>query len=355
MNVDALRFLIQFEGGATALLATALARPSAGDPLPYHLAIWDALSKQLGLPLSTAGPTETRIEDGNLDLVLLWDDWCIVFEVKVRSGSVREGQLQEYYDLLRSGPDVWASRYPTASQLCLVFVTPSKVGVREFESLAVAGLDRKRHLAWEDLLKAIGAALDSSNDPSRPIFFENLLRSGVVRISRLLQEFKSRATIEVTDAERLARRRFALDVQAAVIVRQPEWAPLFRPLWTAPSVEEAYLSLDLTRRANVYFTVFSESLIVPDEQGASTAQVRFWFKFAGKHRSAGRAAFLALDRPAILSELGLSPELAASVVFDDEKLSITLRTSMLGLRSELLARCALVLERLVGTFQKLFA
>lgn len=174
MNEDSIRYLILSEGGATALLATALAKPKCGVPTAYQAAIWRELAKWLGLKLSNAGPRQITVEDGNLDLVLLWDTWTIVFEVKVRSGSVREGQLQEYYDLLRSTPNALGARFPGTTNLCLAFVTPTRVGAGEFESLAVVEPDRKAHLPWEGLLADIVAALDCSNDPAAaPPFSKN--------------------------------------------------------------------------------------------------------------------------------------------------------------------------------------
>ena len=98
MSENPLRHLISFEGGAVALLATALDRHGNTEPSKSQLAFWRGFAEQCGLPLSDSGPSLVEVEYDGADLLAPWDQWAILIEAKIASVSIRRGQLQNYYD-----------------------------------------------------------------------------------------------------------------------------------------------------------------------------------------------------------------------------------------------------------------
>jgi hypothetical protein len=198
MSENPLRHLISFEGGAVALLATALDRRRGAESTEGQLAFWTGFAAQCNLPLSSSGPSEVRLEYDGADLIVVWDSWAILIEAKITSASIRQGQLQNYYDRFRPllGHD---EVLRGASSMAVVFLTPSEVGKDEFKnSLSVRTPDQKQLLHWEEVLSLLEhsfSATQREQQEEKTKFFSSLIVQGAMQIRELLKSGTTGATL----------------------------------------------------------------------------------------------------------------------------------------------------------------
>lgn len=184
LAANPLRYLILLEGGVVALLATALAKHDDTEASHNQRRFWQGFADICGLELSSDGPQYVAVERYRIDLLAVWDHWAILLEAKTKAEHVKDGQLQRYYDRLRS--KLGTKDLSNASSIGVVFLTPTGVGDPEFKSLTVQASDRKEHIYWNAVLELIDSAFSAPASDERNGMMPDLIALGSKRIRELL-------------------------------------------------------------------------------------------------------------------------------------------------------------------------
>jgi hypothetical protein len=186
MNENPLRHLISFEGGAVALLATALDRHDNMES-KCQSAFWRGFAEKCNLPLSDSGPSKVTLEYDGADLIVIWDNWVILIEAKISDKSISRGQLQKYYQKFR--PQLGRNEILQGLSMVVVFLVPSPslVVQQEFDGLEVNNIaDEKRLLYWENivlLFKDSFSAAQVGQQDEQSKFLSSLILEGTDQIA----------------------------------------------------------------------------------------------------------------------------------------------------------------------------
>jgi hypothetical protein len=290
MNENPLRHLISFEGGAVALLATALDRYNAAEPSKNQLAFWANFAKQCELPLSNSGPSEVRLEYDGADLIVVWDSWLILIEAKISDKFIRHGQIQEYYQRFR--PQLGRGGIlDSASSMAVVFLTPStssQAAQLEFNKLIVGGDDRRLHLSWEMILPLLRNSFSMPQNEQIE-FFSSLILRGVDRIVELLKDTTPGPMAVEWNPERRRCQDFAKDVQERV--RQLWHGVHFNPIWSDKRADQICANFGSDHIGNLCLDVLPNSRIFEDNAEYSEFHGELVFKLAGRPSSDLKAKF----------------------------------------------------------------
>lgn len=283
MVTNPLHFLVFMEGGAVAVLATALAKGGDAQPSRAQRDFWKSFAELCDLKLSNAGPTAVEVEYDGIDLLVVWDDWAILIEAKTSAASVRTGQLQTYYDRFRQRRGQgWIVGH--ASKMAVVFLTPPGVGSQEFDSLSIDDpRDTKRHVDWARVLARMESSFSSLQPDSqddKETFLRSLILQGAHRIRELLANDSPGPTAVTWTPERRRCREFAKQVQNRIIELWDDRELHFNPIWSDRNGDELYANMGGARTGNVYFFVSSESKIQETDSEPSTLIGRLYFKLA---------------------------------------------------------------------------
>ncbi len=348
-----LRYLVSGEGGVTALLATVLDPSPVPDVKAMQPTFWKKFAVLVGEKLSQTGPNQVLVEYESIDLLAMWDEWAMVVESKVQSGSVRRGQLQGYYDRLRMrlGKD---SQLEGANRLMMVFVTPRKVGLEEFMSLKVRGEDRKCMVSWEDVLGAVEESFVRRGDQeasSPASFFVELVGQGVDRARAIIErEPERKAGVEWTP-ERARHRQFVIAVQERVQKLWDDDELHFNPQWSQKDVDIVYANFGGAKSGNVYFNLYDESSV--QESGAAQLCGQLQFKVAAKARSRLSGAFGDLSKEKLAVLLALPSAENERFVVEEKECSAALDINRSGQRDELEKEIAALFCRFLSVFREL--
>ena len=299
MSKNPLQHLISFEGGAVALLATALDKFNGTEPSESQLAFWAGFAEQCKLPLFNSGPSKVKLEYDGADLIMVWDSWAILLEAKIDDNSIRRGQLRAYYQKFR--PQLGRDGFlHDASSMAIVFLTPSssQAALQEFDDFDVDDNgDQKQLLHWEEilsLLKDSFSTLQNEQQEEPTKFFSSLILQGADRIAELLQDVAPGPMAVEWNPERRRCRDFAKDVQERV---RELWHELhFNPVWSDKNADEIYANFGGDRAGNLYFDVFPDSRIFEDGSEHSKLHGELFFKLAGRPSSDLKAEFNRLDK-----------------------------------------------------------
>ncbi len=337
MSKNPLQYLISFEGGAVALLATAFDKFSGIELSQRQLAFWAGFAKLCELPLSNSGPSVVKTEYDGADLIVVWDSWVILIEAKINDKFIRRGQLQKYYQKFRPqlGRDVILN---SASSMAIVFLTPafSQAAQQELDDLHVED-DRKLHLPWETVLSLLRNSFSTPQNEQQEEqtkFVSSLILQGVDRIEDLLKKDMTPGPMAVERTpERQRCRDFAKEVQNRV---SSLWQEIhFNPVWSDKNVDEIYANFGGERAGNVYFDISSDSKIMQDDSGLSELHGKLYFKIAGRASPVYKNKFKSLN----------SQNLAAffrenTVVVDSQALKVELTIEWSDSRPQLCERAA---------------
>jgi len=195
-DINLLHYYIQSETGTSAFLATLFdQRFDHSIQEPFR----EFFRKKLLLEgVRVCGrPERVEVEYDCIDLVVLWDGWILLIENKIRSGSIRSGQLTEYYERtisnLSNGCFLDNPVYRDY-KIAVVYITPTEQsGKGEFRSLQLDSqrADKKIHIAWSMILES--CQMDNSLDIYDPFCF--LVREGYNRTKLLIDHCQKPSAI----------------------------------------------------------------------------------------------------------------------------------------------------------------
>jgi hypothetical protein len=285
MNENPLRYLILFEGGAVALLATALDRHDNTEPSKSQSAFWRGFAEQCNLPLSDSGPSKVALEYDGADLIVIWDNWAILVEAKIDDKSIRRGQLQKYYQKFR--PQLGRNDlFHDASSMAIVFLTPSfsQAAKQEFDELDVSGGDQKQPLQWEEILSLLKGSFSTTQNEQREEqmkFLSSLILQGADQIAELLRKGVAPGPMAVEwNPDRRRCRDFAKDIQGRV---RELWHEVhFNPVWSDTNADEITANFGSNPTGNLSFDIFPDSRIFEDDSEYSELHGKLFFKLAGR-------------------------------------------------------------------------
>jgi len=295
--LNPLRHLVFLEGGAVALLATALAKHGYDQPFKSQVSFWQRFTDLCKLQLSNEGPATVEVEYDRADLLVIWDSWVIVIEAKMSSAFVRRGQLQTYYDRFRPRLGK-AGMLANASSVAVIFLTPAGVGNIEFESLSIDPTDKKIHLYWPDVLSSIESSYSSpqASEDQNERFLRSLVLHGASRIRQLLTDTGPGPMGVMWTTERRRCRDFAKQVQSRIVDLCTDWNLHFNPIWSDLNGDEVSGNFGGDRAGNVYFVVHPDSTIQEDDSVPSKLMGRLYFKLALRAGAERKAQFESLYR-----------------------------------------------------------
>lgn len=259
------------------------------------------------------------------------------------SGSVRTGQLPEYYERACRFRDQGVPGF--RSDILFIYLTPGDVGRTEFESLEVQGGDKKAHVSWRVLLDHLVEFIPAPA-VKPPILTAAMARLGADAVRDLISRDR-RPVVEWTPT-RLACQKLAIDVQALV---EAAWAgdPLhFKPRWSDPLGDEVYATLNESKSGNVYFRVDSDSRLTEETECELSGLLQF--RVTSRSRSALRGAFGSVLKSGSRDELVSLCSGGSELVIDYEKLVVEIRLRDAGQRQVLAANAA----RGFQTFLRIF-
>lgn len=349
-----MRHYVTTEPGTSATLATIL-DPDLGRPA--QRAFWGSFASLLALDLPEGGPSRVLLEFKCIDLVVLWGDWALAIENKVLSGSIRRGQLEDYYAVLCSEVSEGQLAKLGARRICIVFLTPTAgEGHAEFDSLEISReQDDKVHLSWDHLLRCAREAWSraADGDPAKVMIMDALaLTAGLLE--------KNERTLRATprSPERLATEAFVRELKDAVLA-VPNFGSIEFCDWMDPNVNEVYARpKGLIPTGNLYFLVFPEGTdLTPPGADAS---VRFNFKLkivgglttrAKGSSPADRAAFSArLDATRRRFKALAKAQIAATLDLPLERLDLDTRKFLLTYADTYRGTRQDIFNRIVATF-----
>jgi len=184
-----MKHFIDGEGGASSLLASLFERDFKNEEF------WRIFKKRLhkhGISLTDDAPELVKREYENLDLVVLWSDWLLVWENKVARGSIyKKGQLTEYYDkLIHNMPYTsFLKGKAKGKKICIIYITPGNSGKVEFESLKVDDPPNKKiRLSWSDMIEDIEMAFNCADNCE---LYNKIVLFGCQRVKEVIKEKNS--------------------------------------------------------------------------------------------------------------------------------------------------------------------
>ncbi len=350
MSVESpLQYLIADEGGATALLATAFddsADPSAST---IQSEFRRKILHHCGLQFNEPRPSKILLEYDQKDLIVVWDDVLLLFEVKITASSVRPGQLQPYYEQIRDR--IEDGTFRGINKVYFIFLTPDNVGGNEFKSLNPVPPDEKKHIGWTTILKVIQQSLpyDPSCTKTTPPGLEWLLHHGCSRISTLLSG-REKPKVEVTDA-RARCREFIVRVRETVNSAWPGSDLHFAPKWSDKSIEQIFANLGGEKAGNVYLDLSPHSTYFSDPSQEHILEGKCYFKVANRFAKLKQHLFegYASNNCALL--LGI--ESGQKPTVDHHTLTVEVPISWRGSEEELVTRSSALFLRMLSTFRHL--
>jgi len=294
-----LRHFIVEETGTTRFLATML-EPHPNETIQgVQRTLWKRLHQyfaeravvlQDSIPQTVCPGYEAGGRE--IDLIIIWGGWLVALENKVRAQSIRPGQIQRQYDVIKN--DIVAGHwddegYGAHTRVCMVFLVPKEgVGVGELERLQVKEEegDRKLYITWTDLLDWL-SDLHWPTDLEEGIVMSRLARDGITLIERIIETGVYRSPVYPPTPARQRLRDFMRSLQNEIEYRSRELAlpsPIhFKPKWSSRDLEEIYACLEGFHGRSVYLQVAEQNEL--DDERAWNLAGRLYFKIEKRGRA----------------------------------------------------------------------
>lgn len=336
-----MKYFIREEGGTSSLLAT-LFDPQLKQPsqAKFRRAFCKRLKPE-EISLSVHGPQVVKQEYMDMDIVMIWGDWIVVFENKISAASITRYQLQKYYNSITgkiSKGSFLGEKQAQSKHICIVYLTPTQgIGLTEYESLKLneERQDAKIHLSWEVLLHDIEEIFrkEPATDP-----YAKLVRDGIELTNKLL---KSKRVPPVPETEiRIRMNEFMSEVEERIRDMMRFEPTLRLTLWRDKQADQRYGNLD-GNNANVYISLMEEGTSIPEE-GNLHLRIGFMGKVADKAPREYKKKFNEYPASYWSAMLAIDKD---TLVVDAQKHDAHVEVNWSGERSQLnTGRCCSILQ-----------
>jgi hypothetical protein len=285
----------------------------------------------------------------DMDIVMIWGDWIVVFENKISAASITRYQLQKYYNSITgkiSKGGFLGEKQAQSKHICIVYLTPTQgIGAAEFDSLNLneERKDAKIHLSWEVLLHDIEEIFrkEPATDP-----YVKLVCDGVDLTRQLLKKNKEREP-KVQETEiRIEMKSFIDKVEQQIrAIMQPE-PTLQLNLWRDVRADQLYGNV-ADKNANVYFDLLEEGTSIP-KKGTLKLHATFSAKVAGKAPRSYKKQFNEFPASYWSAMLALRGD---TLIVDTHKHNAYVEVNWSGERSQLIQDAAALFCRFLITFR----
>jgi len=308
MSDNILRHFIVEETGTTRFLATLL-DPSTDEAIrQVQEELWTKFRDQLSRHATTIdekAPYLVRcgLSDPEVDLAIGWGGWLIGIENKIRSQSIRRGQLQGQYNGLkrRVTERAWGrTGFGSNPRICMVLLTPDEgIGTAEFELLQVdqAAGDRKARVTWEHFFRWL-SQLAWPRGTGAQMMMAKLAAEGTEAVRTLIEKGRSRERKYPDTPTRRRFRDFIVHLRQEIERRSIDLSfprPLhFRPDWPYENGYDIYADLDGLPGRAIYMRINWRGDLAGDRQWNLWGRV--WCRLEEKGREVCKASFERLRR-----------------------------------------------------------
>lgn len=322
MSDNILRHFIVEETGTTHFLATLLDPTTDEAVREVQEQLWGKVKRHLlsyATTIDETAPYLVRcgIGDPEVDLAIGWGKWLIALENKIRSQSIRRGQLQAQYDGLRRlmKEEAWRrTGFESNPRICLVLLTPDEaIGTAEFQLLDVdrATGDRKARVTW-DLFLGWLSEVTWPHGTEGQMTLARLAADGAEATMRLIEKGRARERKYPDTPTRRCFREFIVHLREEIARRSIELSlprPLhFRPDWALENGWEIYADLEGLPGRAIYLRINWRGDLSVDSHWNLWGRV--WCRLEAKGRKACRASFDRLRREQIQQLVNVNRELA---------------------------------------------
>lgn len=310
MSDNILRHFIVEETGTTHFLATLLDPTTDEAVREVQEQLWGKLKRHLlsyATTIDETAPYLVRcgIGDPEVDLAIGWGRWLIALENKIRSQSIRRGQLQAQYDGLRRAmkEEAWRrTGFESNPRICIVLLTPDEaIGTAEFQLLDVdrATGDRKARVTWDLFLGWLSEVTWPHGTEAQ--MMARLVADGAEATTRLIEKGRSRERRYLDTPTRRCFREFIVQLREVIEQRSVELLlprPLhFRPDWPYEDGYDIYADLDGLPGRAIYLRINRRGDLADDKQWNLWGRV--WCRLEAKGRKLCVASFNRLRKEQI--------------------------------------------------------